>query len=42
MVCVGVADISMAEAGDPTQSGCAERLIRALTEKEVDLTEYDY
>jgi putative transposase len=35
--------ISMAEVGQPTQNGYAERLIRTIKEEEVDLSEYrDY
>ena len=35
--------ISMAEVGQPTQNGYAERLIRTVKEEEVDLSEYrDY
>jgi putative transposase len=38
----GVA-ISMAEVGEPTQNGYAERLMRTMKEEQVDLTEYvDY
>jgi len=38
----GVA-ISMAEVGEPTQNGYAERLMRTIKEEHVDLTEYvDY
>ena len=32
--------ISMAEVGEPTQNGFAERLIRTIKEEEVDLSEY--
>lgn len=32
--------ISMAEVGEPTQNGYAERLIRTIKEEEVDLSEY--
>ncbi|NEQ23172.1 MAG: IS3 family transposase, partial [Microcoleus sp. SIO2G3] len=35
----GVA-ISMAEIGEPTQNGYAERLMRTIKEEEVDLSEY--
>ena len=35
--------ISMAEIGEPTQNGFAERLMRTIKEEEVDLSEYrDY
>jgi putative transposase len=35
--------ISMADVGDPTQNGYAERLIRTIKEEEVDLSDYhDY
>lgn len=35
--------ISMAEAGEPTQNGYAERLMRTIKEEEVDLSDYqDY
>jgi transposase InsO family protein len=35
--------ISMAEVGEPTQNGYAERLMRTIKEEEVDLSEYrDY
>jgi putative transposase len=35
--------ISMAEVGEPTQNGYAERLIRTIKEEEVDLSDYqDY
>jgi putative transposase len=35
--------ISMAEVGEPTQNGFAERLMRTIKEEEVDLSEYqDY
>jgi putative transposase len=35
--------VSMAEVGDPTQNGFAERLIRTIKEEEVDLSDYhDY
>ena len=35
--------ISMAEIGEPTQNGFAERLMRAIKEEQVDLSEYhDY
>ena len=35
--------ISMAEIGEPTQNGFAERLMRTIKEQEVDLSEYqDY
>jgi putative transposase len=35
--------ISMAEVGEPTQNGYAERLIRTIREEEIDLSEYaDY
>lgn len=38
----GVA-ISMADVGEPTQNGYAERLMRTTKEEHVDLTEYvDY
>lgn len=33
--------ISMAEAGEPTQKGYAERLMRTIQEEEVDLSDYD-
>ena len=37
------AQISMAEVGEPTQYGYAERLMRTIKEEEVDLSEYrDY
>jgi len=37
------AQISMAEIGEPTQDGYAERLMRTLKEEEADLSEYrDY
>ncbi|MDZ7266841.1 MAG: IS3 family transposase [candidate division KSB1 bacterium] len=37
------ADISMAEVGQPTQNGYAERVIRTIKEEEVDLSDYqDY
>lgn len=37
------AAISMADVGEPTQNGYAERLMRTLKEEHVDLTEYvDY
>lgn len=32
--------ISMAETGEPTQNGYAERLMRTIKEEEVDLSEY--
>jgi transposase InsO family protein len=32
--------ISMAEVGEPTQNGYAERLIRTIKEEEVDISEY--
>jgi transposase InsO family protein len=32
--------ISMAEIGEPTQNGYAERLLRTIKEEEVDLSEY--
>jgi transposase InsO family protein len=35
------AKVSMAETGEPTQNGCAERLIRTIKEEEVNLTEYE-
>jgi len=35
----GVA-ISMAEVGEPTQNGYAERLMRTIKEEQVDLTDY--
>jgi putative transposase len=34
------AKISMAEIGEPTQNGYAERLLRTIKEEEVDLSEY--
>jgi putative transposase len=35
--------ISMAEVGEPTQNGYAERLMRTIKEEEVDLSDYqDY
>ncbi len=35
--------ISMADVGEPTQNGYAERLMRTIKEEHVDLTEYmDY
>ena len=35
--------ISMAEIGEPTQNGFAERLMRTIKEEQVDLSEYhDY
>jgi len=33
--------ISMAEIGEPTQNGYAERLMRTIKEEEVDLSEYE-
>jgi transposase InsO family protein len=33
-------EISMAEIGEPTQNGYAERLLRTIKEEEVDLSEY--
>ena len=37
------ASVSMAEVGEPTQNGYAERLMRTLKEEEVDLSDYqDY
>jgi hypothetical protein len=37
------AQISMAEVGEPTRYGYAERLMRTIKEEEVDLSEYrDY
>lgn len=33
--------ISMAEVGEPTQNGYAERLMRTIKEEEVDLSEYE-
>jgi len=33
--------ISMAETGEPTQNGYAERLMRTIKEEEVNLTEYE-
>jgi len=37
------AQISMAEVGEPTENGYAERLMRTINEEHVDLTEYlDY
>lgn len=33
--------ISMAEVGEPTQNGYAERLMRTIKEEEVDLSEYN-
>jgi putative transposase len=33
--------ISMAEVGEPTQNGYAERLMRTIKEEEVDLSDYD-
>lgn len=33
--------ISMAEVGEPTQKGYAERLMRTIKEEEVDLSDYD-
>lgn len=37
------AQISMAEVGEPTENGYAERLLRTIKEEHVDLTEYlDY
>jgi transposase InsO family protein len=42
LLCAGVR-ISLAETGHPEQTGYAERLMRAITEEEVDLWEYhDY
>lgn len=35
------AKISMAEVGQPTQNGYAERLMRTIKEEEVDLSDYD-
>jgi len=35
------AQISMAEVGEPTQNGYAERLMRTIKEEEVDLSDYD-
>ena len=35
------ADISMAAAGEPTESGFAERLMRTIKEEEVDLSGYE-
>lgn len=35
------AQISMAEVGEPTQNGYAERLMRTIKEEEVDLSEYE-
>ncbi len=35
------AKISMAEVGEPTQNGYAERLMRTIKEEEVDLSEYE-
>lgn len=35
------AKISMAEVGQPTQNGYAERLMRTIKEEEVDLSEYE-
>jgi len=35
------AKISMAEVGEPTQNGYAERLMRTIKEEEVDLSDYD-
>jgi transposase InsO family protein len=35
------AKISMAEVGQPTQNGYAERLMRTIKEEEVDLNDYD-
>lgn len=34
------AEISMAEVGEPTQNGYAERLMRTIKEEEVELSEY--
>jgi putative transposase len=33
-------EISMAEVGEPTQNGYAERLMRTIKEEKVDLSEY--
>ena len=33
--------ISMAEVGEPTQNGYAERLMRTIKEEEVDLSDYE-
>jgi transposase InsO family protein len=33
--------ISMAEVGEPTQNGYAERLIRTIREEEIDLSDYE-
>lgn len=42
LMAVGV-QISMAEVGEPTENGYAERLMRTIKEEHVDLTEYqDY
>ncbi len=35
------AQISMAEVGEPTQNGYAERLMRTIKEEEVDLSDYE-
>ena len=35
------ADISMAAVGEPTENGFAERLMRAIKEEEVDLSDYE-
>jgi putative transposase len=35
------AAISMASVGEPKENGEAERLMRTITEEEVDLTEYE-
>src|ERR1051325_11531259 len=34
--------ISMAEVGEPTQNGYAERLMRTIKEEEVDLSDYQH
>jgi transposase InsO family protein len=33
--------ISMADVGEPTQNGYAERLMRTIKEEEVDLSDYE-
>ena len=35
------AQISMAEVGEPTQYGYAERLMRTIKEEEVDLSDHE-
>lgn len=35
------AKISLAEVGEPTQNGYAERLMRTIKEEEIDLSDYD-